>query len=85
MELFFGILLTLSAICAIFIIVVSDGENIVLFTLGVLCTLLFIVGLVLVTEYHSPSIMPIDVYRGKTTLEITYKDSVAVDSVVVWK
>lgn len=25
----------------------------------------------------------IDVYRGKTTLEITYIDSVAVDSVVV--
>lgn len=27
----------------------------------------------------------LDVYRGKTTLEITYKDSVAIDSVVVWK
>lgn len=27
----------------------------------------------------------IDVYRNKTTLEITYRDSVAVDSVVVWK
>ena len=30
-------------------------------------------------------ITPIDVYRGKTTLEITYKDSIAIDSVVVWK
>ena len=27
----------------------------------------------------------IDVYRGKTTLEITYRDSVAVDTVVVFK
>ena len=27
----------------------------------------------------------IDVYRGNTTLQITYKDSVAIDSVVVWK
>jgi len=27
----------------------------------------------------------IDVYRGKTTLEITYKDSIPVDSVVVFK
>ena len=27
----------------------------------------------------------IDVYLGKTTLEITYRDSVAVDSVVVYK
>jgi len=27
----------------------------------------------------------IDVYRGKTTLKVTYEDSVAVDSVVVFK
>ena len=26
-----------------------------------------------------------DVYQGKTTLEITYKDSVAIDSIVVFK
>lgn len=27
----------------------------------------------------------IDVYKGKTTLEITYRDSIPVDSVVVFK
>ncbi len=27
----------------------------------------------------------LDVYRGKTTLEITYRDSIPVDSVVVFK
>ena len=27
----------------------------------------------------------IDVYRGKTTLEITYKDGTPIDSTVVWK
>ena len=27
----------------------------------------------------------IDVYQGNTTLEITYKDSIPIDSVVVWK
>ena len=27
----------------------------------------------------------IDVYRGKTTLEITYKDKMPIDSTVVWK
>ena len=26
-----------------------------------------------------------DVYQGKTTLEITYKDGVPIDSAVVWK
>ena len=27
----------------------------------------------------------IDVYKGRTTLEITYKDKVPIDSTVVWK
>ena len=27
----------------------------------------------------------IDVYKGETTLEITYKDGMPIDSVVVWK
>ena len=27
----------------------------------------------------------IDVYRRKTTLEITYKDNIPIDSTVVWK
>ena len=44
-----------------------------------------IIGIGLICEYSNPSITPIDVYRGKTTLEITYKDSIAIDSVVVWK
>lgn len=35
--------------------------------------------------FSDKQITPIDVYRGKTTLEITYKDSIAIDSVVVWK
>ena len=34
----------------------------------------------MIVENHRPQ--AIDVYRGKTTLEITYRDSVAVDSVV---
>ena len=33
----------------------------------------------------SKQIKPIDVYRGNTTLEITYRDSIAIDSVVIWK
>ena len=27
----------------------------------------------------------IDVYRGKTTLQIVYKDTVPIDTIVVWK
>ena len=35
----------------------------------------------------TPNYVPtaLDVYRGKTTLDITYRDSVAIDSVVVYK
>ena len=49
-------------------------------------TLLTCVGTVLIAANHyekNPSAM--DVYQGRTTLEITYKDNVPVDSVVVFK
>lgn len=49
-------------------------------------TILACIGAILITttKYETnPSAM--DVYQGKTTLEITYKDSVAVDSIVVFK
>lgn len=42
-----------------------------------------IVLILLVFQLNKPNAM--DVYRGKTTLEITYKDKVPIDSTVVWK
>lgn len=46
----------------------------------------YIIGILVGIAIHWEfSIRPLDVYRGKTTLEITYRDSVAVDSVVVYK
>ena len=58
----------------------SVGETL-LFLLFMYC-----IGMLLGVLLHSSlSIKPLDVYRGKTTLEITYRDSVAVDSVVVYK
>ncbi|MBQ3022873.1 MAG: hypothetical protein IJD91_06100 [Clostridia bacterium] len=53
----------------------------------------FILGLVIgcattafiIGTLNIPEVEPIDVYRGKTTLEITYRDSVAIDSTVVYK
>ena len=52
-------------------------------------TILCIIGGILVgasiTEIkHENSPNALDVYRGNTTLEITYRDSVAIDSVVVF-
>jgi hypothetical protein len=40
----------------------------------------------LVSSYESRNTpTALDVYQGKTTLEITYRDSIPVDSVVVFK
>lgn len=48
--------------------------------------LLIAIGAVCLNNYKKETTsQAIDVYRGKTTLEITYKDSIAVDSVVVFK
>ena len=51
--------------------------------LGVVLT--FISGLISFIIVDSQGIKAIDVYRDKTTLEITYRDSVAIDSTVVYK
>lgn len=75
------VLLLISFLCAITGVVLrmQDKAPIVdLFIFGV-GIVLFMASLV----YSEPSAL--DVYQGKTTLEITYRDSVAVDSTVVFK
>jgi len=47
------------------------------------CAVLFGAFFVMIIAGSTPK--AIDVYRGKTTLEITYRDSVAIDSTVVYK
>lgn len=42
-------------------------------------------SMILITFTNSKYPTALDVYKGKTTLEITYKDSIAIDSVVVFK
>ena len=44
---------------------------------------LFFYSIVGLINSNKPSAM--DVYQGKTSIEITYRDGVAVDSVVVFK
>ena len=65
-------------------IFLSDGflsEN---FVKGLVALLSTIIILILTVSLKTEP-KAIDVYRGKTTLEITYKDEVPIDSVVVWK
>lgn len=79
--LFTAMILLLSVLCIIDIIKGNGFEtNFFIYTLFVYSFIVFILSLSCV---YKPS--AIDVYRGKTTLEITYKDKVPVDSTVVWK
>lgn len=49
----------------------------------VLLILNIIIGICIISVLNKPK--AIDVYQKETTLEITYKDNVPIDSVVVWK
>ena len=51
--------------------------------LGIILGLMAIVVKGREKEVTTPTAL--DVYRGKTTLEITYRDSVTIDSTVVYK
>lgn len=46
--------------------------------------LMTVIGIIMVS-YKPVTPTALDVYRGKTTLQITYKDSIPIDSVVVFK
>lgn len=70
------------------LMLVTDYKGLGVATLGLslLALVLGIVYEVCVDGKHiESSPTPLDVYRGKTTLEITYRDSVAIDSAVVYK
>ncbi len=73
-----GIIILVIALCAL----VSE-KNELAFILAMLGSWLTSGALMYNEIKKKPSAM--DVYQGKTTLEITYKDGVAVDSIVVFK
>ena len=87
---FVAFILFLCLICVITLLAIilfaSDGDELSgVFIAGML---LLIVAFGYATcesvkTLKSPTAL--DVYQGKTTLEITYKDSIPVDSVVVFK
>lgn len=48
-------------------------------------TSLFAVIIIILASSIKSKPEAIDVYRNETTLEITYRDGIPIDSVVVWK
>lgn len=84
------ILMVLMMLCLILIVVavVIDSSTLGQYaTTGLLISFVVFVVIGVTIGVCVPNHEPtaLDVYRGKTTLEITYRDSVAVDSVVVYK
>ncbi len=61
-------------------------DKIGVFTLCIVTSILsFFFGVIYTCNDYEKRPSAKDVYRGNTTLEITYRDSVAIDSVVVYK
>lgn len=55
------------------------------FCCGIFVGILILTVIIVILNLYKHSIRPIEVYQGKTTLQITYEDSIPVDSVVVYK
>jgi uncharacterized membrane protein len=87
MEIFGAITLLLFVIAFILAIFKCTGAALGFITAGLISFTVFILIGIIGGVHHNTSKEPtaLDVYRGKTTLEITYRDSVAIDSVVVYK
>ena len=88
------ILLIIAFVSLILVIVFACHNRARGFYVSVLGLTLFSCGAVIYDGYIEEDLFvkstfstptALDVYRGKTTLEITYRDSVAIDSVVVYK
>ena len=62
---------------------IFEDKNFTRIVLDVIIVYSMIAMLLMIVYISKPK--AIDVYRDKTTLEITYKNSVPTDTVVVWK
>ena len=80
---FFGLIICLCGIVVTFL----KGDDGTISDAQIFVALLFFGSGAIIVHEGIQSFEPraIDVYRGNTTLEITYRDSIPVDTVVVFK
>ena len=87
MELLIALSINICIIISLIIVLkdsISDKatyDDIPIFFITIILNI--IIGFCLIINLRKPR--AIDVYQGNTTLEITYKESIPIDSVVVWK
>lgn len=84
MELIIAILILLLALTFIWNVFSKNINNKVISCYCVIISSVMLT-MVLINDSSKDEPTAIDVYQGKTTLEITYRDSIPVDSVVVFK
>lgn len=78
------IILAVTLLVMVFIaITLSTYSNAYAVSILIVSIITFISAVFTTIELRNPT--AIDVYRGKTTLEVTYKNGVAIDSTVVFK
>lgn len=82
MESIISVLYIIS-ITLLFFIIIKEQELINVIFKIILYVILLTIFILCLIYWSKPTAM--DVYKGKTTLEITYKDTVPIDSTVVWK
>ena len=84
MEWAIIVFILLTSICYIWNIFTNDKDYRFISALLLVISTVILIGLISSYENgNTPTAM--DVYQGKTTLEITYRDSIPIDSVVVFK
>ena len=86
MVIIFAIIGLMSLVGGLYLTYVNEDESKVGYGI-ILCvtSILWFILACLIGVGNTTKPTTLDVYRGRTTLEITYKDSVAIDSVVVFK
>lgn len=79
------VFLTLSIVAFGLLLWYAGPDDSWMIVVGGLCMIAMGASFAVLHDIIAPMPSAIDVYRGKTTLEITYRDSVAIDSTVVYK
>lgn len=85
------IVLFVAAICCFNLSIVAfvyfDEEDRIFSLIPLVGTIIFTISGIAVSNKTEKDIQPtaLDVYKGKTTLQITYQDSIPVDTIVIFK
>lgn len=78
-----GLIFVIIGSALIALLIMSEQTDKLTILGSVSSVFLIIGGASCIYTYKNPS--AIDVYRGKTTLQVTYKDNIPTDTIVVYK